>query len=227
MCVCVSVYMLQDEHQNKHFTSKMRTFWVGLGQMLAGGCDGEAGECILSSRVLTKGYKAVYVHVSRGFTLADAPSVRYAWVRVFTDNNRPYLGGGSFQMWEIQVYRFIPSSPHLHHSRIPAATTSPHPLQLCIAHTEFEGSVGGKKRHLFDCRREQCHTIEEDSIHPAALVSSKILLDQRKWCGGGVECPAHTWLQSMLLFFSFILQMIKKKKAWSQFIQKLWNKVYF
>lgn len=53
---------------------------------------------------------------------------------VFTDKNRPYLGDGSFQMREIQVYRFIPSSLHLHHSRIPAATMSPHPLQLCIAH---------------------------------------------------------------------------------------------
>lgn len=138
----------------------------------------------------------------------------------FTDNNRPFLGDGSFLMQEIQVYKktllalYLPAAP----SSIPAGCQQQRrllSLSDAASLPELEGSV--ERGLLFDCRWEQSRTVEDDSIHthihaPAsALVRSKILLDQRGMgeMGGGArkdECTEHTWIYAYILY-SFILQI--------------------
>lgn len=86
----------------------------------------------------------------------------------FTDNNRPFLGVGSFLMQEIQVYKktllalYLPAAP----SSIPAGCQQQQrllSLSDAASLTELEGSV--ERGRLFDCRWEQSRTVEDDSIH--------------------------------------------------------------
>lgn len=146
----------------------------------------------------------------------------------FTDNNRPFLGVGSFLMQEIQVYKktllalYLPAAP----SSIPAGCQQQQrllSLSDAASLTELEGSV--ERGRLFDCRWEQSRTVEDDSIHTHTSMLPLLLWSAQRfyWIKGKGgwgrkdECTGHTWIYAYILY-SFILQMIFKKPC-SQFIQ--------